>query len=80
MGSLAPMSLNSVAALPLREISLLFTNAAKDVAEYDGTIDETHRKQVLKTAKKLVAILEKPEDVVMRYAWEVQYTSFFQAP
>ena len=80
MGSLAPMSLNSVVALPPREISLLFTNAAKDVDAYDGPSKETHRNRALETAKKLVATLEKPEDIVMRYAWEVQYTSFIQAP
>ena len=34
-------------------------------------LDEASRKQMLAAAKKLVAALEQPTDVIMRYAWEV---------
>ena len=34
-------------------------------------IDDETRKKALAAAKELVATLEVPTDVVMRYAWEV---------
>ncbi len=37
----------------------------------EGVIDDNSRKTALALAKQLVNALEKPEDVVMRYAFEV---------
>lgn len=38
----------------------------------EGAIDNNSRKKALSLAKQLVNALEKPEDVVMRYAFEVR--------
>lgn len=38
----------------------------------EGVIDDNSRKTALALAKQLVNALEKPEDVVMRYAFEVR--------
>ena len=35
---------------------------------FEGRLDEASRKQMLAAAKKLVAALEQPTDVVMHYA------------
>lgn len=37
----------------------------------EGVVDDNSRKSALALAKQLVNALEKPEDVVMRYAFEV---------
>ncbi|CAD6579776.1 MAG: hypothetical protein ASARMPRED_009245 [Alectoria sarmentosa] len=52
------------------EISELFQHAAKEVDTFDYLADEDSRKKALTTAQSLVAALQRPEDVVMRYAWE----------
>lgn len=38
----------------------------------EGATDDNSRKAALLLAKQLVSALEKPEDVVMRYAFEVR--------
>ncbi len=49
----------------------LFQHACGEVDTFGYLADEGSRKQALAIAQSLVAALEKPEDVVMRYAWEV---------
>lgn len=48
--------------------------ASKIVDDDAGSVavDESARMQALELAKKLVARLEKPEEVILRYAWEVR--------
>ncbi len=46
--------------------------ASVNLSATQGAIDEGSRKKTLSLAKELVAALEKPEDVVMRYAFEVR--------
>ena len=53
------------------EISELFQHAAREVDTFHYLADENSRKKALTTAQSLVAALQRPEDVVMRYAWEV---------
>ena len=38
----------------------------------DQSLDEENRYRALYAAQKLVRVLEKPEEVVMHYAWEVR--------
>lgn len=47
--------------------------ASSDMAMLEGPVDEDNRKQALSLAKGHVSSLEKPEDVVMRYAFEVWF-------
>lgn len=51
----------------LHQIQLTSANLATD----DETAKENSRLQALAAARRLVATLEKPEEVVMRYAFEV---------
>ena len=51
----------------LQQIQLTSAN----LASRDETENENARVQALEAAKKLVAALEKPEEMVMRYAFEV---------
>lgn len=46
--------------------------ASKSLGTSKSDEDENSRKKTLFLAKELVATLEKPEDVIMRYAFEVQ--------
>ena len=58
--------------LSLLEISHLFQNAAQDVAVLAHMADNNNpRQKALAIAQSLVARLENPDDVVIRYAWEV---------
>ena len=41
------------------------------ISDESTVIDDSARKKALAAAKELVATLELPTDVVMRYAWEV---------
>ena len=66
------MSFIKTAPLSRQEIGQIFQQASNDVkTTLDGT-DEEGRRQALRVAQSLVASLEKPEDVVMRYAMEVE--------
>ena len=47
-----------------------------NVRTAEGGIDEDSRKVTLSLAKELVLALEKPEDVVMRYVFEVRFTIY----
>lgn len=57
--------------LSLPEISNLFQKAAQSITAFDHLADKDPRQKALAIAQSLVATLEKPNDVVMRYAWEV---------
>ena len=57
--------------LSLPDISKLFQNAAQDVATFDHLADKDPRQKALAIAQSLVATLENPNDVIMRYACEV---------
>lgn len=46
--------------------------ATIDLSTPKGAINEDSRKMTLSLAKNLVLALEKPEDVVMRYLFEVR--------
>lgn len=65
------MTTTASETLSLREISFLFQYAAQDVAAFDHMADKDPRQKALAIAQRLVATLENPDDVVMRYAWEV---------
>lgn len=47
-------------------------HASNSLGTSKGDVNENSRKKTLLLAKELVATLEKPEDVIMRYAFEVQ--------
>ena len=48
----------------------------KEVSENpEAKVDDAARAQALVSAKSLVGALEKPEDVVMHYAFEVSFSS-----
>ena len=65
------MSCLGTAPLLPQEIERLFQQASDNVkANLRGT-DEDGRSQALRVARSLVASLENPQDVVMRYVWEV---------
>ena len=64
-----PVTTQSVSSL------LQQMNASNTSRTSEGSLDESSRKQILAAAKKLVATLEQPTDVIMQYAWEV--SSFF---
>lgn len=63
----APESTQDVSSL-LQQIRQASTNLRTP----EGAIDDNSRKTALSLAKQLVNALEKPEDVVMRYAFEVR--------
>lgn len=54
------------------EISQTFRNAAKDIDLLHDSPSNEIRKSAAAIAQKLVAAFEEPDDVVMRYAWEVE--------
>ena len=60
------MSLTSESTL-LRHV----TRAAAQVASVGSNLDEQTRKETLKAAMKLVAALEKPQEVLWRYTFRV---------
>ena len=62
-----PRSFQDVPSL-LQQIKQASTNLHTP----EGVIADNSRKTALALAKQLVNALEKPEDVVMRYAFEVQ--------
>ena len=61
---------------PIQDVSSLLVQqiqqASINLRSTKGGIDEDSRKVALSLAKELVLALEKPEDVVMRYAFEVR--------
>ena len=57
------------------EISGLFKHASREVDTFSHLTEDKSRKRALAIAQGVVAALEKPEDVVMRYAWEVSRTA-----
>lgn len=63
----APESTQDVSSL-VQQIRQASTNLRTP----EGAIDDNSRKTALSLAKQLVNALEKPEDVVMRYAFEVR--------
>ena len=67
------MTSTAIKPLSLPEISNLFQNAAQDVATFDHLADKDPRQKALAIAQSLVATLENPDDVVMRYACEVHH-------
>lgn len=76
MGSIAagparPESTQDVSSL-LQKIQI----ASTTLHTPEGAIDDNSRKVALSRAKQLVNALEKPEDVVMRYAFEVRLQVF----
>ena len=69
------MSSTATAPVSPKEIERLFTQASNNVrANLQGTSEDC-RRQALGVARSLVASLENPEDVVMRYVWEVNIHS-----
>lgn len=66
-GQAGPESTQDVSFL-LQQIQQASTNLRTP----EGAIDDNSRKTALSLAKQLVNALEKPEDVVMRYAFEVR--------
>ena len=58
-----------------QEIECLFQQASNDARANLGSTNEDGRRQALRVARSLVASLENPEDVVMRYVWEVKRRS-----
>ena len=64
-------SLETAPLLP-QEIDRLFQQATNNVRANLGGTDEDGRRQALRVARNLVASLENPQDVVMRYVWEVE--------
>lgn len=64
--SLSHSYAQSISSL-LQQIQLTSAN----LASRDEIANDNARVQALEAAKKLVATLEKPEEVVMRYAFEV---------
>lgn len=71
-GSVQDVSLSLlVQQIQQASINLCITTTTKG-----GIVDEDSRKVALSLAKELVLALEKPEDVVMRYVFEV--LGFFQ--
>ncbi len=69
--------MSSIETVPVspQEIERLFQQASDNVrANLRGT-DEDGRSQALQVARSLVASLENPQDVVMRYVWEVGINS-----
>ena len=56
-------------------IERLIQQASNNVRTNLGSTDEDGRRQAMVVARSLVASLENPEDVVMRYAWEVKIHS-----
>lgn len=67
------MTSTATRPLSLPEISNLFQNAAQDVAAFDHLADKDPSQKALAIAQSLVATLETPDDVVMRYACEVHH-------
>ena len=61
---------------PIQDVSSLLVQqiqqASINLRSTKGRIDEDSRKVALSLAKELVLALEKPEDVVMRYVFEVR--------
>lgn len=61
---------------PIQDVSLSLIQqiqqASINLRTARGGIDEDSRKMTLSLAKELVLQLEKPEDVVMRYVFEVR--------
>lgn len=73
-GPAGPESTQDVSSL-LQQLQQTSTNLRTP----EGAINDNSRKAALLLAKQLVNALEKPEDVVMRYAFEVRlqvYNSF----
>ena len=66
--------MSSIQTAPLlpQEIERLFQQASDSVRANLRSKDEDGRRQALRVARSLVASLENPEDVVMRYVWEVK--------
>lgn len=54
--------------------------ASTKLYTHKEVIDEDSRKLTLALAKELVNALEKPEDVVMRYVFEVWLQAYNQRP
>ena len=54
------------------EVRNLFAETSKEIDTLDCLEAEHLRKSALASAKSLVAALERPEDTVMRYVWEVK--------
>ena len=69
------MSSSKTATLSQQEIEPFFQQASNDVKVKLKGMDEEGRRQALRFTQNLVASLENPEDVVMRYAWEVKIHS-----
>ena len=59
--------------------SLLEQLSAVETASHEP-LDERKRREALAVAKRIVSTLEKPEEVVMRYANEVSPVGFFFHP
>ncbi|KAK0506947.1 hypothetical protein JMJ35_010647 [Cladonia borealis] len=59
-------------------IERLFQQASNDARANLGSTNEDGRRQALRVARSLVASLENPEDVVMRYVWEMGSQQFAQ--
>ena len=64
------MSSSKTATLSQQEIERLFQQASDNVRDNIQRTEEEGRR-ALRVARSLVALLENPEDVVMRYVWEV---------
>lgn len=69
-GSIQDVSSLLVQQLQQASINLRTTKGGIDV-------DEDSRKVALSLAKELVLALEKPEDMVMRYVFEVRHFQIF---
>jgi len=48
-------------------------HVSRAIEATNGVLDEEERRTALEVAKKLITSLEKPEETVMRYAWEVRF-------
>lgn len=58
-------------ALSLPDISNLFQKAGQHIAAFASLADKDPRQKALAIVQSLIATLDKPDDVVMRYAREV---------
>ncbi len=66
------MSSIETAPVSPQEIERLFQQASDNVRANLRATNEDGRSQALRVARSLVASLENPQDVVMRYVWEVK--------